>query len=207
MSQVEEILGAGARFWIVVSGGKTDFTAKWWDPERYQRVVDAFAGMIQFVQVGEASHHHPALEGVIDLRGKTDLRQLVRLVHHADGVLCGVTSLMHLAAAVPTKSGRPGRRPCVVVAGAREPTHWEAYPHHQYLHRVGAIPCAESGGCWKSRVVPLGDGAEQDRSLCKSPVHGAGVIIPKCLSLISVSDVIRAIETYYEGGVLEFSRS
>jgi hypothetical protein len=30
-------------------------------------------------------------------RGRTDLRQLVRLVYHAQGVLCPVTLLMHLA--------------------------------------------------------------------------------------------------------------
>ena len=85
MSQVEEIEGSGARFWIIVSGGKTDFTAKWWDVERWQAVVDHFAGRIRFVQVGEAGHNHPALRGVLDLRGKTDLRQLVRLEYHADG--------------------------------------------------------------------------------------------------------------------------
>ena len=28
-------------FWIVVAGGKYDFTIKWWDPERFQAVVDA----------------------------------------------------------------------------------------------------------------------------------------------------------------------
>src|SRR5690606_11353618 len=27
------------RFWIVVAGGKYDFTAKWWNPECFQRVV------------------------------------------------------------------------------------------------------------------------------------------------------------------------
>ena len=37
---------------------------------------------------------------VLDLRGKTDLRQLIRLVYHAQGVLCPVTLAMHLAAAV-----------------------------------------------------------------------------------------------------------
>ncbi len=45
-----------------------------------------FDGRIQFVQVGEASHHHPPLDGVIDLRGRTDLRRLVLLMYHAQGV-------------------------------------------------------------------------------------------------------------------------
>jgi hypothetical protein len=66
-------------FWLLVSGGKLDYTVKWWDHKRYQQVVDHFRGRIQFVQVGEGGHHHPALDGVVDLRGETDLRQLVRL--------------------------------------------------------------------------------------------------------------------------------
>jgi RNA polymerase sigma factor (sigma-70 family) len=87
MSQVHEITRQAVPFWIVNAGGKFDFTAKWWPLERYQAVVDHFAGRILFVQVGEKGHHHPALRGVLDLREKTDLRQLVRLVHHAQGVL------------------------------------------------------------------------------------------------------------------------
>ncbi len=99
MSQVQEITGEEVPFWIVVAGGKRDFTAKWWAQERYQQVVDHFRGRIQFVQVGETGHHHSPLTGVIDLRGKTDVRQFVRLMYHAQGVLCPVTFAMHLAAA------------------------------------------------------------------------------------------------------------
>ena len=196
MSQVEEAEGKGTRFWIIVSGGKTDFTAKWWDAARWQGVVDHFAGRIRFVQVGEASHKHPALRGVLDLRGKTDLRQLVRLVYHADGVLCPVTSLMHLAAAVPWKHSN-GLRPCVVVAGGREPSHWERYPGHAYLDTIGQLPCCDLGGCWKSRVVPLGDGSTKDKSLCERPVLvRKGVHIPACLDRITAQDVIRAVDGY-----------
>ena len=106
-SQVEEIVKQLVPFWIVVAGGKRDYTVKWWDVRRYQEVVDHFAGRILFVQVGEAGHEHPPLRGVIDLRGKTDLRQLVRLVYHAQGVLCPVTLHMHLAAAVEVRPEMP----------------------------------------------------------------------------------------------------
>ncbi len=197
LSQVEEIEGGGTRYWIIVAGGKRDFTAKWWDPARYQAVVDHFKGRIRFVQAGEAGHAHPTLRGVLDLRGQTTLRQLVRLVHHADGVLCPVTSLMHLAAAVPVREGRAPLRPCVVVAGGREPAQWEAYPGHRYLDTIGALPCCASGGCWKSRVVPMGDGDEKDKSLCLRPVEvSSGLEIPQCLELVSVDAVIRAVESY-----------
>jgi len=200
LSQVDEITGdCGTRFWIIVSGGKKDFTAKWWDPERAQQVVDYFAGRIQFVQCGEGSdfHVHPPLKNVINLVGQTDIRQMVRLMYHADGVLCPVTMFMHLAAAVETKPGRPINRPCVVIAGGREPAQWEAYPHHQYLHTNGSLPCCDNGGCWKSRVVALGDGDEKDNSLCERPVKtSSGRMLPRCLDMIRAEDVIRSIERY-----------
>ena len=199
MSQVEESEGIGTRFWIMIGGGKHDFTAKWWASERYQEVVDHFAGEILFVQCGEASHHHPPLDGVLNLTGKTNLRQMVRLMHHADGVICPVTMAMHLAAAVETKPGRPQNRPCVVIAGGREPSHWEAYPHHQYLHTLGMLPCCDNGGCWKSRVVRLNDGDKKDESLCLKPqTLPSGTVLPQCLEMITAQDVIRAVEGYRE---------
>jgi hypothetical protein len=201
-SQVEEIVGEALPFWILVAGGKRDYTAKWWDPARYQQVVDHFRGRILFVQVGEHGHEHPALRNTIDLRGRTDLRQLVRLVYHAQGVLCPVTLAMHLAAAVETKPGTPPHRPCVVVAGGREPPHWEAYPMHQFIHRAGALRCCAGGGCWKSRVLPLGDGDEKDQpEHCCSDVVGR---LPRCLDMITSTDVIRAVEIYFEGGAINY---
>ena len=201
-SQVEEIVKEPLPFWIVVSGGKLDYTTKWWEPARYQQVVDHFEHRLLFVQVGETGHSHPPLQNVIDLRGRTDLRQLVRLMYHAQGVVCPVTLLMHLAAAVETRPGMPRHRPCVVVAGGREPPHWEAYPQHQFIHRAGALACCEHGGCWKSRVVPLGDGDEKDvaEHLCSSVVG----TLPRCMDIITAADVVRAVEIYFEGGAVAY---
>jgi hypothetical protein len=195
-SQVGEIT-VGRPFWIVAAGGKNDFTIKWWDHQRYQQVVDHFLGRILFVQIGGAGHYHPKLENAIDLRGKTDLRQLIRLVYHTDGVLSPVSLPMHLAAAVETKPGKPKNRACVVVAGGREPPHWEAYPHHQFIHTVGALLCCDNGGCWKWRTTPLGDGATGDlpENLCVD-VRGA---LPACMDMITAEDVIRRIEMYESG--------
>jgi len=209
MSQVEEITRSPIPFWIIVAGGKRDYTIKWWDHARWQRVVDHFQGRILFVQVGEERHVHAPLRGVLDLRGKTKLRQLVRLVYHAQGVVCPVTLLMHLAAAVEVKGGRPKNRPCVVVNGGREPVHWEAYPHHQFVHTIGALPCCEHGGCWKSRTVPLGDGDKKDESLCVSvlPVDLAADRsgpLPRCMDMISAEEVARRVELYFQGGSVRY---
>jgi ADP-heptose:LPS heptosyltransferase len=199
MSQVQEITKTPTKFWLIVSGGKYDFTAKWWNPARYQEVVDALQGKVQFVQVGEAGHNHPKLHGVIDLVGKTDIRQMARLMYHADGVVCGVTFLMHLAAAVETKPGMPKQRPAVIIAGGRESSHWEAYPSHTFLHTIGALKCCNEGGCWKSRVAPLGDNDHKDKSLCVAPTPSENnIVIPKCMDMIKASDVIAAINRYLE---------
>jgi ADP-heptose:LPS heptosyltransferase len=198
--RVEEEKGPCAPFWLLASGGKYDYTIKWWDHRRYQEVVDHFAGVVDFVQVGEANHHHPALRGTIDLRGQTSLRQLVRLMHHAQGALSAVSLLMHLAAAVEVKPGMPKNRPCVVIAGGREPPHFTAYPHHQFIHTVGALACCDDGGCWKSRTRALGDGDSKDRpeELCVDPVGD----LPRCMDMITAAEVIRRVEMYFRGGAL-----
>lgn len=202
-SQVFEWAGADLPFWIVVAGGKYDIPIKWWAIERFQAVVDYFRGRIQFVQVGNLGHHHPRLDGAIDLRGRTTLRELVRLVYHAQGVLCPVTALMHLAAAVETKPGEPALRPCVVVAGGREPVHWETYPGHQFLHTIGSLRCCARSGCWRDRVEPLGDGDERDRPerRCADVTFER---LPRCMDLITPADVIRRIEGYFSAGTIPY---
>lgn len=199
-SQVRRLTGHDLPFWILVAGGKYDYTIKWWDPARYQEVVDHFRGRLLFAQVGQRGHHHPRLHGVVDLRGRTTLRQLVRLVHHSSGVVCPVTSLMHLAAAVETRAGRQPLRPCVVVAGGREPPHWEAYPGHQFIHTVGMLPCCAQSGCWRARTTARGDGDERDAPdrLC---INVAGTL-PRCMDLISSGEVIRRVELYLASGAV-----
>jgi ADP-heptose:LPS heptosyltransferase len=201
-SQVQEMTEEDIPFWIVVAGGKFDVTIKWWETERYQKVIDHFRGKLQFVQVGERGHHHPRLQGVIDLRGKTDLRQFVRLVYHSQGVLCSVTAAMHLAAAVEVKGAKPAHRPCVVIAGGREPVQWEAYPYHQFIHTVGQLSCCAHGGCWRARTVALGDGDERDAPdrLCTDVVGK----LPRCMHMITPGEVIRRIEGYFDGGLVSY---
>lgn len=204
MSQVEE-MGITDKFWIINAGGKYDFTAKWWNPVSYQKVIDQFKGKITFVQVGQLEHWHPELKGAVNLIGKTNLRQLIRLVYHCVGILTSVSLPMHLAAAVESRHGLLNR-PCVVVAGGREPVQWEAYPHHRFLSVNGAMLCCDNGGCWKSRCQLVGDGDEKDiENICLYPVDvNKNLRIPKCMDMIKSDDVIRAIKTYYTGGVLKY---
>ena len=195
-SKIERITGSDVPFWIIDAGGKYDLTIKWWSTERFQKVVNHFKGKLLFVQIGAKGDWHPGLEGTIDLRGRTSVRELIQLMYHAQGVLCGVTGAMHIAAAVGTKAGLPPRRPCVVIAGGREPAHWEAYPEHQFIHTLGALKCCTGGGCWRSRTLPLGDGHARDDpdKRCVDVVAD----LPRCMDMITPNKVIQRIESYFE---------
>lgn len=199
-SQVADTVGRELPYWLIVSGGKRDFTTKWWGAQRFQQVVDAYRGRILFVQIGSMDDEHPRLNGVLDFRGKTDTRGLIRLMHRAQGVLCGITGPMHLSAATPMWR-HAGRRPCVVIGGGREPMHFWSYPFHQNLSTVGTLPCCDLAGCWRARTVPLHDGRDQNHnSFCVDVVDNS----PRCMVNIRPEVVIDAVERYYTGGRLAY---
>ena len=179
---------------IIDSGIKQDFTCKGWEVDRFQQVVDRTKDQWHWVQIGASNHLHRPLKGVENLIGKTTHRQLLALMYQASMVLTPVSYPMHLA----TMEWRYGeRRPCVVIAGGREPSAWEAYSGHQFLHRCGCYDCNRRGGCWRSRIVPLHDGSDKDKSICEHPVAtGSGQFIPMCMDEITVDEVVRAIEAY-----------
>lgn len=183
MNQVWEVTKNAAPYWVLNAGVKRDYTAKQWP--WFQEVVNLLRGRVRFAQIGKESDLHPALTGVVNLVGKTSDRALIRLVYHAQGVLSGVTFLMHLAAAF--------EKPAVIVAGGREPRLWNSYPTQTLLATVGALDCCRRGGCWKSRVGAQNDG--NDGSLCERPMPTmppAG----ECMTRISPEFVARAVESY-----------
>lgn len=174
-------------YWLVCSGIKNDFTAKQW--LGYQEVVSSLKGIVRFIQVGNAVDNHPKLDGAEYLVGKTTLRQLFDITRKARGVLCGVSLLMHVAAAV--------RKPAVVIAGGREPVAWNAYPRQQYVHTNGALQCKDIHGrvgeaCWRTRTVPLRDGDPHDKDICEHPQNG----VPKCMTMISPRMVAELVLVY-----------
>lgn len=203
----EHFTGWDTPFWLIGSGGKKDFTTKWWIPEFAQEVVDHFKDRIQFVQFGAEgeNHNHPPLKGGINLLGKTDIRMFMRLMYHASGVICPITFAMHLAAATPAKPGLPPRKACVVTAGGREPSNFTSYTNHQFIHANGLLSCSANGGCWKSRTVPLNDGEEHDKSICTNTVEFNGRPIQRCMhDFVTPKDVINAVERYHKSGMLRY---
>jgi hypothetical protein len=180
--------------WIVNAGIKSDFTLKQWPVEYFQEVIAKTSDRIQWAQIGNADHDHPQLNNVIDLRGRTTARQLMRLVAAAKGGLGPVTWLQHLCAGF--------EKPYVCLLGGREPVAWTQYQRQRTLHTIGSsIPCCQSGACWRSRVVPLGDKINgkpnpADSSLCQYPITSMQKPVGYCMAAIKPTEVIHAIEGF-----------
>jgi hypothetical protein len=199
------------RYWVVLAGGKNDFTTKHWVYSRYQQVVNALGNFgIKVIQLGgkgsHPSHFHPKLYNVTDMVGKTSLRQMMRVISQADGVICTITSAMHIAAAF--------NKPCVVTGAGREEWWWEAYHEdnpalkefqhplsvsHRYLHTMGKLDCCMKRGCWKNKVQK----SEGDKSFCKYPVTAENdQTVPACMEMITTDKVISSVLSYYLDGTL-----
>jgi ADP-heptose:LPS heptosyltransferase len=182
--------GRKTPFGVLVAGTKCDYTIKQWPVEYYQEVIDRTLGLFQWVQIGEAgtNHNHPRLDRCISLLGETTHRMLHRLVYHASVGLGPVTYLMHLCSAF--------EKPYVYLAGGREPVTFLSYPKMHTLHTIGALPCCQSNACWKSRVIPIGDGDPKDRQLCEYPVIGPAIPVARCMAMIQPDDVVRILQRY-----------
>lgn len=209
---------ADGRYWVILSGGKSDFTTKHYVYSRHQEVVNALrkcgipvvqAGAAETARSGRPHHHHPILDGTLNLVGQTNLREFMRLIYQADGVICTITMAMHIAAAFD--------KPCVVTAGGREGWWWEGYVNsgnqfgplasgkvkveHRFLHAIGLLPCCADRGCWMSKVTR----AEKDanKRYCHRPVQAeSGQMVAECQAMIQTSHVIEAVMSYYEKGIL-----
>jgi ADP-heptose:LPS heptosyltransferase len=187
--------GRAVRYWLVNAGVKADLRVKQWNG--YQDVVDRLQGRVIFVQVGRSSDEHPRLRGVIDMVGKTDMRQLLGLVRGADGILSGISFLMHAAAAL--------EKPAVIVAGGIESRAWNCYQEQKYLDTIGQLDCCSHGGCWRGAVVQPAEVPLDPRmnlGVCLRPLP---TVPPTgaCMGMIRPEQVVQAIEAYYLGGVLK----
>lgn len=217
LTEAERAPRVRGRYWVVLAGGKDDMTVKLWSAIAYQETVNRLREYgIHCVQAGarERRHRHEPLTNCLDLVGRTaNLRELFSLIYNADGVICGITSAMHIAACFD--------KPCVVVAGGREEPSFVAYSNaykdafgprcapvkveHRFLHTVGVLSCCAESGCWKKRVVPLDfrDSTPRGRArLCLDVVEPASQALPRCLHLITPDHVVRAVLSYYEEGMI-----
>lgn len=202
-------LGLPQRYWVINAGFKSDYTNKGWEADRYAEVVHRLRGRVNFVQIGEAnaSHTHKEIPGAINIIGKTPGRKLLQVIYHSAGVLTGCSYPMHLSSMLVDPAVCRKLRPCVCILGGREPIVWVQQRNMQCIHCSGLLDCCQDGGCWKSRVVRLNDGDKKDESLCKHPVKTpSGQIIPLCMDMITVDDVVRRIEMCEYGWTGDYNR-
>lgn len=195
-------------YWVIFAGHKRDLPLKAWPSSYWQQLVDQLAGWgIKCVQVGAENMPNPDLAGTQRLIGDTNLRELFALIRDAEGVICGITSGMHIAAAL--------ERPCVVLSGGRESWWWEAYVNenngfgaasgkikvpHRYLHTFGMLPCCQQVGCHKMSIYP-GYKHPIDK-ICTQQVELRGNREAACMTAITPGKVIDAVLSYYLDGTL-----
>ena len=173
-------------YWVGNFGHKQDNILKQY--HRWQEVVDLFnayfKGKVKFVQIGHKDHIHPPLKGVLNLIGKTDTRQYIRLVHNAHGTVGSISFQFVLSQAF--------EQPAVCVAAGKEGPRWQRNNAIRYITNVGALPCAVADGCW------LGG----EKGECKNLVKTDNGEVPRCFEMIKPEEIVKAITDYYEGGRL-----
>jgi len=182
-NQVHCEFGWDGPFWILNAGRKPDNELKQY--HRYQEAVDLineyFNGRIKIVQVGHKDHIHPPLKGVLNLIGKTDTRQLIRLAYHAHGSIGPISFQMVIGGAL--------EQPAICIAGGKEGVRWHLFPNMRWLSTNGCMDCCLWDGCW------LGG----EKGQCKHIEDG----VPKCFRLIEPQMISDAVKLYYEGGKLK----
>ena len=137
----EKSAAAWARDQIVIQSSgmaaRHPMQNKQWHEERFQEVVDALAGEIDFIQIGSTGD--PPLQRVRDLRGATGIREAAAILYHARLYVGTVGFLMHLARAVEC--------PGVIVFGGREAPWQSGYVCN--INIYSEVPCSP---CWRSNT-------------------------------------------------------
>lgn len=185
-------------YWLITAGEKGDWTCKTYPFQKWQEVIEKMPE-IKFVQLGSLGHKHPELKGenVINYIGKTQdrdkgIRDLFNLFLNCEGSLGLVSFQMHLAAAF--------NKPCVVIAGAREPVWFTRYPGQRYMASDGCLPCTiksndEPTACWYCKL-----------ERCPQKQIYTDQEVPRCADVFSSDDAVREIKRYYDGGRLSWDR-
>lgn len=106
---------------------------KEWFPERYQHIVDTFGHDYQFIQLGSAED--APLNNVLDLRGKTSVRESAAILSNSLLMISHVGFMMHLARAVNCRS--------VIIYGGRENPEQSGYAGFENIY--SAVACSP---CW-----------------------------------------------------------
>ena len=176
-------------YWLIIISGEKGWGCKMYPFIRWQEFIDQNKDIL-FYQLGATEDRHPILKGdnVVNYVGNTQsretgIRDLFKLFLNAEGSIGLVSFQMHLSGAF--------KKPCIVVAGAREPVSFTRYPGQQYLATDGCLPCAITA-CWHCNI-----------DACSDLVVNNNEKIPKCVDMITPTDLTTALNRYYIGGRLK----
>jgi Glycosyltransferase family 9 (heptosyltransferase) len=147
LRQSESGQGSIARNQIAIQSttqaAATPLRNKEWVSTRFQSVVNALSGNFNFVQLGGLGD--PKLDNVVDLRGKTTLRQGAAVLSKSRLFVGLVGGLMHLARAVDC--------PAVIVYGGRERPEISGYICNKNIATTPPCsPCWQRNRCDYDRV-------------------------------------------------------
>jgi hypothetical protein len=177
---------------VINAGYKRDYPVKSWGFDRWQAVVNWIIKEkgIKVVQVGERNppyHVHEPLDGAVNLIGQTKTRQLYLLAYNSLFGLGHESYLHHIYASHFYANKDRESIPFVCVASGWNPKGWASYNTEAYITRQGQLDCCRLGGCWKANL--------------KTCLHPKGDVA-QCMDMIQPDEVIRAIENYYQGGLI-----
>lgn len=143
----------------------------------YQDIVDSRPD-IKFIQIGGAEERDITsdLTRVIDLRGKTTVKELIALTMHAKWVISPPSAVVHIASAFPNVK-------TIVLSGAREPVELTQYPNTTHLTSVCVDGWHRNKGCMKFFMRKI------DSRTCERAIIEKGRKYPQCMHRIKKEDV------------------
>jgi len=136
LSEAEFAAGKLAEYQVVMQSSglaaANTMRNKEWYPQRFQEVCSELRKDVQVIQLGSADD--PKLEGAIDKRGKTSVRESAAILANSLVYIGLVGFLMHLARAVDCRS--------VIIYGGREKPAQTGYVANKNLYsQVRCAPC------------------------------------------------------------------
>lgn len=147
----------------------------------YQDVINSRKD-IKFIQIGgnEERDITSNLDGVIDLRGKTSVKELISIVANAKCVISPPSAIVHIAAAFPNVK-------TIVLSGAREPYILTKYENTIHLTSKCEDGWNEKIGCMKFFMRDI------DGRTCRRAIMIKGRKYPKCMCEIKKDDICNLI--------------
>lgn len=119
-------------------GARNYMANKDWIISYYDDVVSGLKQHYNIVQLG--SKHDPKISGVIDLRGKTSIRETAAILHCSEFFIGTVGFLMHLSSSVNCKS--------IIIYGGRESPDQTGYKKNINLYaQTDCAPCWSWNRC------------------------------------------------------------